>query len=911
MASETLANNWHALSVEETLKQLESSSDGLGNDEAQNRFDRFGPNKIEEEKPISGWTILLKQLRGFFNIVLYVACLIALCTQQWTDASFITVILIVNTFLSFYQEYKASRMMASLKNYVLDEVTVLRDGKAANLAVTDLVPGDVVLLEEGMRIPADARLIDEHALAVDESMLTGESVPAEKELPRQAKDADLGDRTDMVFAGTTVVRGTGKGVVCETGMKTELGNVAQALKEAKTPPTAFEVEVDNLSKQITCVIVAMVAVVAALLLLRHSMGVAEIAIFSLSLGVGAIPESLPVVLSFALTAGAQQMALRRALARRLSVVESLGSVDTICTDKTGTLTKNEMTVQALYVPGSTPYTVTGEGYDPGQGKIAFRETETNERLDLLLAASAVCNNAKKSSEDGEDGTYGYLGDPTEIALLVVAEKDGLDLQGINERCPRLNEIPFTSDRKMMTTGNRYKGDLISLSKGAPDYIIEKCTNIWLDGESRPMAAEQRQEIQQILEHFENQALRVLAVAEHTLPGDTDPKNLEEAGAEDELTFLGLIGMLDPPRAEVRQAIADARGAGIRTVMITGDHALTAKAIAERLGMGDNVVTCKEIEAMSDEELDARVGEIDIVARATPLVKVRILNSLQRTNHFASMTGDGVNDSPALKQADVGVAMGLRGTDAAKDAAGMVLLDDNYGTIVAAVEQGRRIFDNIRKFVNYLLTCNVGEVITVFLGALWGLAPLTAIMVLWINLLTDVAPAAALGMDPANPGIMKRKPRKHDEKILNPGLIWTTVIIGLKKGVENFAVFLIGYYWFTNQDLQYAQTMAFTGVVVYAFVRIAIIRDFDGIGLFANPWIVFSLLLAGLMQLFIIYCPEVNEFFGLAKLDWRAWGVMGVLAVWSTVTGVWVSRWVESWAGHVIEPVGKESQAVRR
>ena len=903
MAPASTATSWHALSVEQTLAQLQTTPDGLSVEEAQTRLDRVGPNKIEEEKPISGWKILFKQLRGFFNIVLYVACAIALFTAQWTDASFISVILVVNTLLSFFQEYKASRMMASLKNYVVAEVTVLRDGHPSSLGVTELVPGDVILLEEGMKIPADARVIDEHALAVDESMLTGESVPVEKELPGLAAAADLGDRTDMVFAGTTVVRGTGKAVVCETGMRTELGTVAQALHDAKAPPTAFEIEVDHLSKQITCVIVAMVAVVAALLWLRHSMGLAEIAIFSLSLGVGAIPESLPVVLSFALTAGAQQMAHRRALARRLSVVESLGSVDTICTDKTGTLTKNEMTVQALYIPGFSPYSVSGEGYDPTQGQIAFRDTEKNERLDLLLAAAAVCNNAKKTDEDQANG---YLGDPTEIALLVVAEKDGLVLQDINQRCPRLNEIPFTSDRKMMTTGNRYKGKLISLSKGAPDYIIEKCTNIWLEGQSRPMKPEQRGKIQEILENFENQALRVLAIAEHTLPGDTDPEQIEAAGAEEQLTFLGLIGMLDPPRAEVRQAIADARGAGIRTVMITGDHSLTAQAIAQRLGMGKNVVTCKEVEQMSDEELDARVADIDIVARATPLVKVRILKSLQRTNHFASMTGDGVNDSPALKQADVGVAMGLRGTDAAKDAAGLVLLDDNYGTIVAAVEQGRRIFDNIRKFVNYLLTCNVGEVITVFLGALCGLPPLTAIMVLWINLLTDVAPAAALGMDPANAGIMKRKPRKHEEKILNPGLIWTTVVIGLKKGIENFLVFLIGYYWFTNHDLQYAQTMAFTGVVVYAFVRIAIIRDFDGIGLLQNPWIVFSLLFAALMQLFIIYCPEVNDFFGLARLDWRAWGVMGILAVWSTVTGIWVSRWVESWAGHVIEPVEKNS-----
>ncbi len=898
MATDNGAKAWHAMPVDQALAELKSSPQGLSNSEAQKRLSQFGPNKIEEEKSVSAWTILWNQLHGFFNLVLYVAFGVALFTDQWTDATFIAAILVVNTVLSFMQEYKASRMMASLKSYLVEAVTVLRDDQPAELAVTELVPGDIVLLEEGMRVPADARVIEEHALAIDEAMLTGESVPAEKELNETSPEADLADRTSVIYAGTTVVRGTGRAVVAETGMRTELGKVAQALREAKTPRTAFELEVDHLSKQITLVIILMVIAVAVLLAVKHAMSFAEIAIFSLSLGVGAIPESLPVVLSFALAVGAQQMALRRALARRLSVVESLGSVDTICTDKTGTLTKNEMTVQALFVPGYDPYFVTGEGYDPSIGAIQFRHAEKNRRLDLLVAAAAACNNARKIEKDGKAE---YLGDPTEIALLVVAEKDGWNLDEIDTKCPRLNEIPFTSDRKMMTTINRYEGNVICLSKGAPDYILEKCTQVSIRGETKPFDAEQQKAIQQMLETFESQALRVLAIAEQTLPGDTDPDTLDAAVAEDNFTLLGLIGMIDPPRPEVRKAVAEAHQAGIRTVMITGDHALTAKAIAKRLGMGQNSATGKELDGISDEELDRRVPQLDIVARATPLTKVRVLESLQRTGHFASMTGDGVNDSPALKQADVGVAMGLRGTDAAKDASGLVLLDDNYGTIVAAVEQGRRIFDNIRKFVNYLLTCNVGEVLTVLLGALFGLQPLTAIMVLWINLLTDVAPAVALGVDPANPGIMKRKPRKRDENILNRGLVWTTVIIGLKKGIENFLVFLIGYYWFSSHDLQYAQTMAFTGVVVYAFVRIAIIRDFDGIGFWANPWIVFSLLLAGVLQLFIIYCPEVNNFFGLARLDWRAWGVLGGLAVWSTVTGIWVSRWVEGWAGHVIEP----------
>lgn len=889
--------HWFAMSADEVVKAFDSSDAGLTSAAAAERLKRYGLNKLVEEKQISAWIILFRQLRGFFNIVLYVAFIIAAATEQWTDACFIAAILVINTSLSFYQEYKASRVMEALKNYIIEKVVVFRDGRALELEVSQLVPGDVISIEEGMKVPADGRLVEEHALSVEESMLTGESVPSDKELAAIPADAELGDRNNMVFAGTTVVRGTGRAVITATAMDTELGKVAQALHETKTPPTPFELEVDKLSKQITMVIVVMVVAVALLLWFKHAMGIADIAIFSLSLGVGAIPESLPVVLSFALAVGAQQMAQRRALARRLAIVESLGSVDTICTDKTGTLTKNEMTVQALFVPGHQPYFVSGEGYDAGNGEIKFRHGK-NQRLDLLLSAAVLCNDARKVEKDGK---FEYLGDPTEIAMLVVAEKDGLNIADTRAESPRLNEIPFTSDRKMMSTINEIDGKRYVLTKGAPEFVLDKCVRYHIHGQAEPMTKEARKAIEEQLEHFESKALRVLAVAERAINADC-----AEEKFEDDLAFLGLIGMIDPPRPEVRDSIAQAKTAGIKAVMITGDNIVTAKAIAGQLGIGGNAVSGREIDAMSDEELKATVGDINVVARATPLTKLRILQSLRDTKHFASMTGDGVNDAPALKQADVGVAMGLRGTDAAKEAAGLVLLDDNYATIVAAIQQGRRIFDNIRKFVNYLLTCNVGEVITVLLGALFGLQPLTAIMVLWINILTDVAPAVALGVDPENPGLMKRKPRSHDEPILNRALVWTTVVIGLKKGIENFIVFLIGYYWFTNHNLEYAQTMAFTGIVVYAFVRIAIIRSFDNLSFFTNHWIVFSLILAGVLQVFIIYCPEVNNFFGLERLDWRAWGVMGALAVWSTTTGIWVSKWVESWAGHVIEPPAAET-----
>lgn len=894
---------WFTLKAEDALKELNSSAEGLKASEINERLKKYGANKLQEEKEETALDILLIQLRGFFNIVLYVAAFLAFAVQSYKDAYFICAILIVNTTLSFYQEYKASRIMSGLKNFLVAKVNVLRDGTPVEIATEEVVPGDIVLIEEGMTIPADSLLIEAHALATDEAMLTGESLPAEKSINPVEASAAVGDRKNMVFSGTTVVRGTGKALVCTTAMETELGKIAKALQETTTPKTSFELEVDRLSKQITVVICFLVAIAAILLYFHHSLPNKEIALFSLSLGVGAIPESLPIVLSFALAMGAQQMSRRKALCRRLAIVESLGSIDTIGSDKTGTLTKNEMTVQSLYVVSHEPYYVTGEGYNSHVGEIQTRHVGT-KRLQLPLMGMMLCNDSKRIEKDDE---VTYMGDPTEIALRVVAEKGTYNSEEMDEQYPRLDELPFTSDRQRMTTIHKIDDKFTAISKGAPEVIIERCTRVYIHGDFIDITEDHKKEIYDNLEHMQAQALRVLAVA-----GKYVDSEKADDTAEDGLTFLGLAGMIDPPRTEVKTALAEAKRAGIRTVMITGDHINTAKAIAKRLGMGSNAVTGAEVEKMSEQELHDKVNSIDIVARATPVVKLDVLKAIRANKHFAAMTGDGVNDSPALKQADVGVAMGLRGTDAAKGAAGLVLLDDNYASIISAIEEGRRIFDNIRKFVNYLLTCNIGEVITVLLGALiLGLPPLTAIMVLWINILTDVMPAIALGVDPANPGLMKRKPRKHDEHILNKGVIWTTIIIGFKKGIENFLVFLVGYYWLSDKfapemRLEYAQTMAFTGIVIYAFVRIFVIRTFDTLSIWSNPWLCIGLALTAFTQLFIIYVPEVNTFFGLAPLDLQDWGVMAILAIWAASTGVWVARWIERNIGSVIDTSGSEA-----
>lgn len=895
---------WHSLEKEEVIKLLNSSYEGLSDDEAKKRIEQYGLNKIKEEKGVSPWRILFRQLKGFFNIVLYVAAVIAFWAHKVPDTVFILAILTINTTLSFFQEYKASRAMEALKQFLVEKVKVIRGNQPQEIDVSGLVPGDIIELEEGERVPADARLFDVHALRVDESMLTGESTPVDKSVEVKEQDAVLGDRTDMVYAGTTVVRGTAKAIVTNTAMTTELGKIAQALAQTKTPPTSFEIEVDKLSKHITFTILFLVAGVASLLYFRHSMSGADIAIFSLSLGVGAIPESLPVVLSFALAMGAQQMATRKALARKLAIVESLGSIDVIGSDKTGTLTKNEMTTQALFMPGHGVYHVTGEGYDPSHGNIEHLHDGKQDALERILRALILCNDAQKTQKEQKQI---YLGDPTEIALLVVAEKGGLSIKEILSKYPRIDEIPFTSDRQMMTTIHNIDSKKTSLSKGAPEVILNKCNYVACNGERVPLDEKNRKEISDTLEKLEDEALRVLAVAEHAISDSASNDSIEE-----DLTFLGLVGMIDPPRPEVRSALTEAKGAGVRTVMITGDHALTARAIAGRLGMGQNAVTGRDVEVMNDDELTQRVPGIDIVARATPITKLRVLKALQKNKHFAAMTGDGVNDSPALKQADVGVAMGLRGTDAAKEASGLVLLDDNYATIVSAIEEGRRIFDNIRKFVNYLLTCNIGEVLTVMLGALWGFPPVTAIMVLWVNILTDVLPAISLAVDPPNPGLMKRKPRPHDEAILNKPLVITTVFIGVKKGLMLFGIFMLGYYVLGrslpgSQRLEYAQTMTFTGIILYSFVRIFVIRTFDTLKFWSNPWLVISLGVAVILQIFIIYTPGVNSFFGLQRLGLMAWTALVTMAVVAGFLGVAISKWVESWAGSVIDVAGSKSK----
>lgn len=892
---------WHAVPVAEALAGLTSTTGGLSPTEADARFRQYGPNRIREEKEEPWWRILVRQFNFFFWVLL-TAMVFSIYVDNHKDAVFIAVILVVNTMLAFFQEYKASRAMGALKNFLLERVKVLRGGVPLEVDVTAVVPGDILVLEEGMKVPADARCIEEHALRVDEAMLTGESLPVDKSTDPVAADADLGDRRGMLYAGTTIVRGTGRAVVTATAMETELGRIAQALQETETPKTSFEIEIDRLSRNITLLIVGLVVFAAFLGFVEHIAEFNDIIIFSLSLGVGAIPESLPVVLSFALSVGAQVMARRKALVRRLAIVESLGSVDVIGSDKTGTLTKNEMTAQLLYAPAHEPYYVTGEGYDPANGRIQTRHVG-DVRLRRPLLAMLLCNDTSKSDEDG---TPSYMGDPTEIALFVAAEKGGLDASAMRASHPRAGEIPFTSDRQRMSTIHRMEDGLTLFCKGAPEVVLERCGRILIHGEVIPITDAHRKEIHETLTYMQNEALRVLAVAERVLPeGVADPAGDEDA-AESDLVFLGLAGLIDPPRPEVKVALAEAREAGIKTVMITGDHINTASAIAKRLGMGTEAATGRELEELSDTDLRGRVKDLDIVARATPMTKLRVLRALQANRHFAAMTGDGVNDSPALKQADVGIAMGLRGTDAAREASGLVLLDDNFATIVSAIEEGRRIFDNIRKFINYLLTCNIGEVITVILGVLiLKLPPLTAIMVLWINILTDVLPAIALGVDPANPGLMKRPPRPHGEPIINKGLAWTTILVGIKKGVENLVVFYVGHRWIyahladDAERLLAAQTMAFTGIVVYAFVRIFVIRTFDSLGLMSNPWLLISLGVAGLMQVFIMYCPPVAAFLEIYPLNFHAWAVQLILAVWAGVTGVLLSKWIARRCGGIV------------
>jgi Ca2+-transporting ATPase len=891
---------------------------GLTEAEARARLARHGRNELTAEKPVPAWRKFLAQFRDVLVVLLLAATAISAALWAYErdsalpyEALAIFVVVILNAVLGYIQQARAERALGALRQMSAAHASVIRDGARRRIPAGELVPGDIVLVEEGDTIPADARLLQETALQTAEAALTGESLPVAKDPSPIGEEAGLGDRHNMVFSGTTATSGHGRGVVVATGMQTEMGRIAGLLRETPAETTPLQRQLAHVGRLLALIVLAIaVVMVATILLVEDVRGIAaflDVLIFGVALAVAAVPEGLPAVVTAVLSIGVQRMARRNAIVRHLAAVETLGSADVIATDKTGTLTKNEMTVRAV-VCASGRVGLAGTGYEPrgevhreGGGAI---DAALRVELARTLAAADRANNAVLQERGGR---WTVQGDPTEGALIVAALKAGLEDQALAARFERVAEVPFSSERKLMSTIHtdaEIRERLLAFTKGAPDVLLARCSRELIGDAIRPLGAERRREIRSASETLAGEALRTLGVAFRSLPREEDVGSDEAAAkVERDLVFLGLIGMMDPPREEAATAVARAKGAGIRPVMITGDHPGTAAVIAAELGIaGDGrAVTGAELERMSEATLDRTVREASVYARVNPEHKLRIVKALQRQGATVAMTGDGVNDAPALKTADIGVAMGIAGTDVAREAADMVLADDNFASIVAAVEEGRAIYANIRKFLRYLLSSNLGEVMTMFLGVVLAdviglrppdgggiVLPLLATQILWINLVSDGAPALALGVDPADPGVMEQRPRARGERAITPGMWAGIAFVGAIIAAGTLVVLdasLPGGLIDGAGGLRYAQTMAFTTLLFFSLFNVFNARSDERSafsGMLSNAWLWGAILLSLGLQAAVVHVPALQRAFSTVSLspgDWLRCAAMGSSVLW--------------------------------
>ncbi|MBL0388817.1 calcium-translocating P-type ATPase, SERCA-type [Tumebacillus sp. ITR2] len=876
---------WHTMDVQDVLQLLSVSPKGLENQEADKRREQVGENRLNEAEKTSLLTLFFNQFRDFMVLVLLAATLVSGLLGEHADAITIIAIIIVNGVLGFFQELRAEKSLASLKQLTAPTATVLRDGKKTSIPALDIVPGDILFLEAGDRVPADVRVLESASLEAEESALTGESLPVQKSNPIIGDpNATLGDRKNMCYMGTLITRGKGMAVVCETGMNTEMGLIADLIQTAEDTETPLQRRLEQLGKILVYVALGITAVVVATGVF-HGNSLYTMFLAGVSLAVAAIPEGLPAIVTVALALGVQRMIKRKAIVRKLPSVETLGCATVICSDKTGTLTQNKMTVQRVFVGGQF-YEVTGTGYNP-QGEFLFsgKGIDPHRRTDLkrLLEVSVLCNNALLTQDTSKKHPDWMIqGDPTEGALMVLGAKAGLFGEEMDAAQPRLDELPFDSTRKMMSVLTRdQKGELYMLTKGAPDVLLDRCGYMLIDGKVTPLTNSLRKGILNANHAMGTEALRCLALAYRPLKQE---QQFHAPDSERDLVFIGMVGMIDPPRPEVYDAIQRCKKAGIKTVMITGDHQVTAEAIARQLGIvpkGGLTVNGYDLYNMSDRELQERVEDIYVYARVSPEHKLRIVKALQANGHVVAMTGDGVNDAPAIKAADIGISMGQGGTDVAKDASALILSDDNFATIVAAIEEGRSIYDNIRKFIRYLLASNVGEIITMFLAMILALPlPLVPIQILWVNLVTDGLPAIALGVDPAERGIMNRPPRNVRESIFARGLGFKILSRGILIGVATLAVF-----WFSLQmepdNLIKAQSMAFVTLVMAQLIHVFDCRSVEGgifsRNLFENKWLIGSVLSSVVLLLGVMYIPAFQPVFRTVPLGGMDWLIVLVAA----------------------------------
>ncbi|WP_010269813.1 calcium-translocating P-type ATPase, SERCA-type [Paenibacillus senegalensis] len=888
---------WYQMSADESLRVLNTDSrQGLSQEEAVRRREEVGKNVLSDGKKISPITLFLNQFKDFMVLVLMGATLISGLLGEYLDAITIIVIIVMNAVLGFIQEFRAEKSLQALKELSAPSAKVMRSGQLEQIPASELVPGDIVVLESGDRVPADVRWLDANGLYVEESALTGESVPVGKfSDPMDGRELSLGDQRNLGFLGTLITRGTARAVVVRTGMDTEMGRIADLIQNTEEMQTPLQRRLEQLGKILIMVALGLTAMVVVAGIM-HGQPTYAMFLAGVSLAVAAIPEGLPAIVTIALSLGVQRMIKRKAIVRKLPSVETLGCASVICSDKTGTLTQNKMTVTHLW-SGGRLLEVSGDGYAP-QGSITFMGKTVDVRrepmLEKMMYVSSFCNNAelyeeiqetkgKKGKEAG--GSFWTIkGDPTEGALKVLGAKGGVIPALLENEVQRIKEFPFDSERKRMSVVVKHGNSRSVYTKGAPDMLIQRCSYILWDNKVIPFTSTMKQKVMAANEGMAKSALRVLATAYRELKAHETCEDEEQA--ENNLVFAGLAGMIDPPRKEVREAIHKCRKAGIRTVMITGDHQTTAEAIAKQLGMlpADGIlVNGQQLDQMSDQDLERQVERIYVFARVSPEHKLRIVKALQRKGHVVAMTGDGVNDAPAIKAADIGIAMGISGTDVAKEASALVLSDDNFASIVAAIEEGRGIYENIRKFIRYLLASNVGEILTMFMAMMLGMPlPLVPIQILWVNLVTDGLPAMALGVDQAEKDLMQHKPRSARENIFARRLGWKIISRGILIGLCTLGAFWITYQYEAGSpdQLSKAQTVAFATLVMAQLIHVFDCRSSRSIfhrNPLQNKYLVAAVLSSVLLLLAVLYIDALQPIFKTVDLALRDWILVLVAA----------------------------------
>ena len=882
---------WHTLSSPDVLRLLSTSAAGLAEDSVRERLAKFGPNELQAGHKTSALRVLLDQFKNVLLLILIIAVAVSLFSGHGTESIVIGLIVFFAVALGFYQEYRAERAMEALQQIAAPNANVIRDGKESSLPTRELVPGDIVLLKAGDKVPADCRLTECRNLQTDEAPLTGESVPVEKHVePLSDPRLGAGDRTNMAFSGTAVTYGRGQAVVVATGMRTEFGKIAGMLQGIEQTRTPLQENLDKVGKVLAAFALIVVVVIVGLGLWRRDethQSVMDLVLFGIALAVAVVPEALPAVVTVSLAIGVQRMVKRNALVRRLPAVETLGSTSVICSDKTGTLTKDEMTVRRAFVAGRK-YDVSGIGYEP-QGQFTENGTPSADSpaLQELLRAGVLSSDAKLVKDDAA-GHWNIVGDPTEGALIVAAAKANLDKKKLEEEFPRLDEIPFNSEAKRMTTLHQTSDGVTAYVKGAPEIVLNSCDRYLSDDGDRELDEALRREFVEAGKEMAERALRVLALAKQ--------RNATTRSVGEKLTLLGLVGMIDPPRPEARAAVEQCRTAGIKVFMITGDNPITARAVAEDLKIrrDGRVVVGSELDSVSDAELLRDIESIEVYARVSPAHKLRVVGALQSRGHVVAMTGDGVNDAPALRKADVGVAMGITGTDVTKEAAVMTLLDDNFASIVAAVEEGRGIYGNIKKYLMYLLSANIGEIGLMAGASLIGVPmPLTAVQILYVNLATDGLPALALAVDPPEDDIMTQPPRDPRSDVFTPSVVRLMVLGGAWSAITNLTLF-VGALQF-GYSLQKAMTMTFVSLVLIQFFKAYGYRSDHQHVLhrpFGNHWLNWAIVWEIGLLLLILYVPYLERAFEVTALSPWEWAF---LLFWSHTIlpvlefGKWLER----------------------